>query len=66
MPVVAPDGTGTVMLVSGQFVGVAVTPLKVIDVMYCWKLLPKPVPVNGTEVPTEALEGDTESICGAT
>jgi len=29
LPVVAPLGTGTVMLVSSQLVGVAVTPLKV-------------------------------------
>jgi hypothetical protein len=46
-PVVAPDGTGTTMLVALQFVGVPAVPL---NVTTPW-LVPKFVPVIVTEVP---------------
>jgi hypothetical protein len=49
-PVVAPKGTGTVMLVALQLVGVAVVPLNVTVLVPC--VVPKPVPVIVTDVPT--------------
>src|SRR6266481_3771221 len=49
-PVVAPLGTGTVMLVAPHAVGVAVVPLK-LTVLVPW-VAPKFVPVITTEVPT--------------
>ena len=47
-PVAAPTGTGTLMLVSLQLVGVAVTPLNVTVLLLC--VDPKPVPVIVTGV----------------
>jgi hypothetical protein len=47
LPVVAPPGTGTAMLVSLQLDGVAGTPLKV--TLPCED--PKPVPLMVTDVP---------------
>jgi hypothetical protein len=49
-PVIAPAGTGTVMLVALQFVGVAVVPLNVTVLVPC--VVPKLVPVIVTDVPT--------------
>src|SRR5208282_831369 len=48
LPLVAPAGTGTTMLVALQLVGVAVVPLKV---TVPW-VAPKLVPAMVTEVPT--------------
>ena len=50
MPVVAPLGTGTTMLVALQLVGVAAVPLNVTVLVPCDA--PKFVPVIVTEVPT--------------
>jgi hypothetical protein len=50
LPVVAPVGTGTAMLVALQLVGVATVPLKV-TVLVSW-VAPKLVPVIVTGVPT--------------
>jgi hypothetical protein len=50
LPVVAPAGTGTTMLVALQLVGVASVPLNVI-VLAPW-VAPKFVPVTVTDVPT--------------
>jgi hypothetical protein len=50
LPVVAPEGTGTTMLVALQLVGVAVVPLKVTVLVPCVE--PKLAPVMVTEVPT--------------
>ena len=49
-PVVAPLGTGTVMLVALQLVGVPAVPLNVTELVPC--VAPKFVPVRMTEVPT--------------
>ena len=49
-PVAAPVGTGTVMLVALQAVGVAAVPLKLTELLPC--VAPKFVPVMVTEVPT--------------
>lgn len=49
-PVVAPVGTGTMMLVALQLVGVAAIPLKVTVLVPC--VAPKLVPVIVTEFPT--------------
>src|SRR5437879_1541470 len=54
-PVVAPVGTGTMMLVAFQFVGVATAPLNV-TVLVPW-LAPKFAPMIVTEVPTCPEEG---------
>src|SRR5215471_5924210 len=62
LPVVAPAGTGTRMLVTDQPVGVAVVPLNV--TVPC--VVPKFVPVIVTEVPTEPLVGDRLVMLGAT
>jgi hypothetical protein len=51
LPVVAPPGTGTTMLVALQLVGPAFVPLNE-TVLDPW-LAPKPVPVIVTEVPTD-------------
>ena len=50
LPVVAPAGTGTLMLVALQLVGVAAVPLKVTVLVPCDA--PKFVPETVTEVPT--------------
>jgi hypothetical protein len=49
-PVVAPEGTGTAMLVALQLVGVAAVPLK-LTVLVPW-VEPKLVPTTVMEVPT--------------
>ncbi len=49
LPLVAPEGTGTTMLVAVQEAGVAVVPLKVTLLPPC--VTPKFVPVMVTEVP---------------
>jgi hypothetical protein len=59
-PVVAATGTGTVILVVLQFVGVAVTPLKV-TVLVPW-LPPKFDPVRVTEVPGDPDVADKPEI----
>jgi len=52
LPVVAPAGTGAVMLVALQFVGEAVVPLNVTVLPPC--VAPKFVPAIVTDVPTNA------------
>src|SRR6185437_7182817 len=61
-PVVAPLGTGTVMLVSLQFDGVAIVPLNEIALVPC--VIPKPDPEITTELPTSPDEGLIEVITG--
>ena len=56
LPVVAPVGTGTTMLVADQLVGVAAVPLNVTVLVPC--VAPKFVPVIVTDVPTGPLVGD--------
>ena len=55
LPVVAPAGTGTTMLVALQLVGVATVPLNVTVLVPC--VAPKFVPVIVTEVPTSPEVG---------
>src|SRR5437667_8170472 len=62
LPVVAPDGTGTTMLVADQLVGVAVIPLNVTVLLNC--VAPKLVPVIVTAVATGPLVGDRLVIVG--
>jgi hypothetical protein len=62
-PVVAPDGTGALMLVALQLVGVAMVPLN-LTVLLPW-LDPKLVPVMVTEIPTAADVGDRLAMLGA-
>ena len=50
MPVVAPAGTGTVMLLALQAVGVAEIPLKLTVLVPC--VAPKLAPAMVTDVPT--------------
>jgi hypothetical protein len=64
VPVVAPPGTGTTMLVALQLVGPAVVPLKETE-LDPW-LAPNPVPVIVTEVPTDPEVGFRLAICGVT
>jgi len=56
LPLVAPLGTGTRMLVADQLVGVAVVPLN-FTVLVPW-LAPKFAPLIVTEVPTGPLVGE--------
>ncbi len=63
-PVVAPFGTGTVMELAPQLVGVAPVPLKV-TVLVPW-LEPKLVPEIVMDVPTAPEVGDKLMILGAT
>ena len=56
LPVVAPNGTGTTMLVNDQLVGVAAVPLKV-TVLVPW-VAPKSDPVMVTTVPTAPVDGE--------
>lgn len=63
-PVVAPVGTGTVMLVSLQLLGVAVVPLNVTVLAPCDE--PKLVPAITTEIPTDAEVGLKLDIFGGT
>jgi len=62
LPVVAPVGTGTAMLVLLQLVGVAVVPLNLM-VLVPW-VAPKFVPVTVIAVPTGAAEGERLVIVG--
>jgi hypothetical protein len=62
LPVVAPDGTGTTMLVAAQLTGTDVVPLKLMKLDPCTE--PKPVPVIVTEVPTGPDDGLTFVITG--
>src|SRR6516225_2452772 len=64
LPVVAPDGTGTTMLVADQLVGVAVVPLNVTVLVPC--VAPKFVPAIVTDVATGPLVGDRLVMLGAT
>src|SRR5436309_2197995 len=63
LPVAAPLGTGTTILVELQLVGVATTALNV-TVLVPW-LAPKFVPVTVTEVPRGPEVGLTLVIVGA-
>jgi len=63
LPVVAPAGTGTTMLVADQLVGVAVTPLKVTVLVPF--VDPKFKPAIVTAVPTAPLAGDRLVRLGA-
>lgn len=56
LPVVAPEGTGTVMLVALQTVGAAGVPLNEIVLAPC--VVPNPVPVIVTDVATTPLVGE--------
>jgi hypothetical protein len=62
LPVVAPIGTGAVMLVALQFVGVAVVPLIVTVLVPCVE--PKLIPMIVTEVPTGPEPGFQFVILG--
>jgi hypothetical protein len=64
LPVVAPPGTGTTMLVALQLVDPAVVPLK--EIVLDPGLAPNPVPVIVTEVPTDPEVGFKLAICGVT
>src|SRR5271165_4487127 len=63
LPVVAPVGTGAVMLVLDQLVGVAVVPLNLTVLAPC--VAPKFAPVIITEVPTTPEVGDSVVMLGA-
>jgi len=63
LPVVAPDGTGTTMLVALQLVGVDAVPLK-LTVPLPW-VEPKLEPVIVTEAPTAPEVGERAEILGA-
>src|SRR6266849_886571 len=62
-PVVAPDGTGTMIDVAVQLVGVAVVPLNVTVLVPCDD--PKFVPVIVTDAPTAPDVGDKLVMLGA-
>lgn len=64
LPVVAPVGTGTTMVVEFQLVGVAAVPLKVTVLVPCE--VPKFAPVIVTEVPTAPDVGDRLLMLGGT
>jgi len=64
LPVVAPAGTGTTMLVADQLVGVAAVPLNVTVLEPC--AAPKFEPVMVTSVPTGPLVGDRLVMPGGT
>ena len=63
LPVVAPVGTGTAMLVALQLVGVAAVPLNVTVLVPC--VAPKFVPVIVTDVPTAPDVGVKLVMVGA-
>jgi len=63
LPVVAPEGTGTAMLVELQLVGDAVVPLNLI-VLVPW-LEPKPAPLTVIDVPDPPVVGDKLVMPGA-
>ncbi len=62
LPVVAPEGTGTTILVALQLVGVPAVPLKVTVLVPCDP--PKFVPVTVTEVATGPEFGFTDEMLG--
>jgi len=62
-PVVAPVGTGTLIEVALQFVGIPVVPLKVTVLVPCDE--PKLVPVIVTAVPTTPPPGDKVLMLGS-
>jgi hypothetical protein len=62
LPLVAPVGTGTTILVSLQLVGVPAVPLNV-TVLVLW-VPPKPLPLTVTEVPTTPEAGFTPVMFG--
>ena len=64
LPVVAPAGTGTTMLVADQVVGVAAVPLKVTVLVPL--VAPKLLPVRVTAVPTGPLDGERLVSVGGT
>jgi hypothetical protein len=64
LPVVAPAGTGTTMLLDDHVVGVAAVPLNV--TVLAPFVDPKFEPAIVTEVPTTPLEGVTLVKLGAT
>jgi hypothetical protein len=63
LPVVAPVGTGTAMLVADQLVGVAAVPLNRTLLVPC--VDPKLLPAIDTVVPTGPVAGDTDVMLGA-
>jgi len=63
LPVVAPDGTGTTMLVADQLVGVAVVPLN-FTVLVPF-VDPKLAPAIVTDVPIGPLAGVRPTMVGA-
>lgn len=62
LPVVAPFGTGTTILVALQVVGVAAVPLKATVLVPCEP--PKLLPVIVTEVPIAPEEGERPAMFG--
>src|SRR5215510_12357710 len=64
LPVVAPAGTGTTILVADQLVGVATVPLKATALVPC--TAPKLVPVIVTGVAACPLVGDKLVMLGGT
>jgi len=63
LPVVAPAGTGTTMLVALQLEGVAAVPLNLTVLLPC--VAPKFVPATVTAAPTAPEVGETLAILGA-
>src|SRR5213082_3065612 len=63
LPVVAPAGTGTTMLVAAQLVGVAAVPLNVTVLVPC--VIPKLAPVIVTDMPTNPDVGFRLAMLGA-
>src|SRR4029079_4375032 len=63
LPVVAPLGTGTAMLVADQLVGVAAVPLNRTLLVPC--VDPKLLPAIVTVAPTGPVPGDTDAMLGA-
>ena len=62
MPVVAPEGTGTTILVAPQLVGVAAVPLKLTVLVPC--VAPKFAPLIVTDVPTGPDVGERLVMLG--
>src|ERR1035437_29792 len=62
LPLVAPAGTGTTMLVADQVVGVVVMPLKVTVLVPC--VAPKLAPAIVTDVATGPLAGASVVMVG--
>src|SRR5262249_2818822 len=63
-PLVAPEGTFATIEVADQLVGVAEVPLNVTVLEPC--VVPNPVPVIVTDVPTTPLVGDRLVMTGVT